>query len=1131
MATGTSEPGIAMFSSTGLVTNALRIKKTNLIDVYTPPHWLMLEEASPLRLGLQRRRGGGEEGTTWQARDETATSEGLVIALFFLPPPPSFSLLPLPPSSAIHSFGFSVPYASPTLLLSVNLQLVLRRPRPFCRAQLRRSGGFRLVNCLKITLLHIIPHKMEPTTPPPQDPRDLFADDSPASPQSSLQSSPASDFSVGSRILAYSQDLAHNSAFFESVTILPGDAGYVEESSFENTSSVGNDSFLGASGPFTATEQRFTYSCVSIPGIVTLSPEHEAANDHDQLASASASLEQREQCPHAAPTPASTRDKRALQDPPSAGMRSHPQSLFRPRQCAVDACAAPTIGAARANADAAAPTSVTVTSGSRAPALPRTSSLVPAAPPHTSSLAPAPAASVTVASGSRAPAPPRLAPAALPLAPAPTASVAVAVASGSRAPALPRTSSLAPAALPRTSSLAPAPAASGSCAPAPLRTSSLPPAPTASASHAPAPPRTSSLAPVPSVHDGYIPIERFRGTTDEFDVQAGFHSVALPPPPTMWAESRLRPAEPTRYDEDIAMHLQEQDLEQAEMEADPEADEPEAEELSARSLAGTPTPTPQKQPASGGAARHHTVQQQTILDTTFEAVQSALVECANATGLSFDYILKLYAHIEQLKLRGTSEWNRYQRFGNYNDENKLRERRRLDPNYSSEFPVPPLHPAELAKSFKLFKEHMGESASAALDTFFEISGTADITIHGREHKFATTVKNFQKLTARTQVDDFFAVTILVGGHNCEDEKLGEMITSAGLENVLARNFISKNDDIIGMVKGKATNLILKAQRMLRREAQGLVGDNSDSDKSDADVDAPRKPSRLSRPVPPTAGPSSKTEHVPSLGIACSSARPPSARPPSALNPFGYVRKKPRNEVTRGFMEAGITAATAAADSLRGICAAPFSLGTPDGDTSEGSLQIRDVRCLLTLASEEDLGLDVFAEFRTNGFTYTVLPGILGERNIRIINYPNDNRHPTEVRATKASSSWKRGEHENFKVSIAARSVPGQGIHFEWHDHPDHTMALVIVSHNYSLALPANSTPEATQRFWRSSKVPVRLSAGDYTAWHLPYDLDDPTTLVRPPKTKPELDAEKVEKSKATGKTHGGKRKAAEDDDE
>ncbi|KAF8143777.1 hypothetical protein K438DRAFT_1783416 [Mycena galopus ATCC 62051] len=1097
-----------MFSRTGLIINALRIKKTNLIDIYTPPHWLMLETCTHATASTRRRRR-----YVWDSSGVVGEARKCSLRLANTPAVSQSAAGASAPKTVL-------PRAtSPLWWFSVGAKNAKERDE----SQLPQN----------YTLAYYPPQNGA-NDAPPEDPRDLFADDSPASPQSS----PASDFSVGLRILADSQDLAHNSTFFESVTILPGDAGYVEESSFENTSSVGNDSFLGVSGPFTSAEQRFTYPRVSVPGIVTLSPEHEDTDNHDQLASTSASPEQREQLSHAqslfrpvprqacvaGPLSAAMRfgppagnqigggytlrpqltptrnappefsviqkrrqqaaDRERKQQDESESGSAPPPVAKRPRTkktgsmamppgfkpLPVDACAAPTIGTACANADAAAPTSLTVTSGSCAPAPPRTS---PAAPPRTLSLAPAPATSVAVASGSRAPAPPR-------------------------------TLSLAPAAPPQTSSLAPAPAASGSCAPAPLRTSSLLPAPTASAFRAPAPPRTSSLAPLPSVHDGYIPIERFRSTKDEFDVQAGFHRVALPPPPTTWAESCLQPAEPTRYDEDIAMHLQEQDLERAEMEADPEADEPEAEEPSARSLAGTPTPASQNQPVSGGAARRRT------------AVRSALVECANATGLSFDYILKLYAHIEQLKLRGTSEWNRYQRFGNYNDENKLRERCCLDPNYSSEFPVPPLHPAELAKSFKLFKEHMGESASAALDTFFEMSGTADITIHGREHKFATT-------TARAQVDAFFAVTILVGGHNCEDEKLGEMITSAGLENVLARNFFSKKDDIIGMVKGKATNLILKAQRMLRREAQGLVGDNSDSDEGDVDVDAPRKPSHLSRPVPPTAGPSSKTEHVPILGIARSSARPP-----SALNPFGYVRKKPRNEVTRGFMEAGITAA---ADSLRGIRAAPFSLGTPDGDTSEDILHIRDVRCLLTLASEEDLGLDIFAEFRTNGFTYTVLPGILGERNIRIINYPNDNRHPTEVRTTKASSSWKRGECENFKVSIVARSVPGQGIRFEWHDHPDHTMALVIVSHDYSLALPANSTPEATRRFWRSSKVPVRLSAGDYTAWHLPYDLDDPTTLVRPPKTKPELDAEKVEKSKATGKTRGGKRKAAEDDND
>jgi hypothetical protein len=92
---------------------------------------------------------------------------------------------------------------------------------------------------------------------------------------------------------------------------------------------------------------------------------------------------------------------------------------------------------------------------------------------------------------------------------------------------------------------------------------------------------------------------------------------------------------------------------------------------------------------------------------------------------------------------------------------------------------------------------------------------------------------------------------------------------------------------------------------------------------------------------------------------------------------------------------------------------------------------------------------------------------------------------------------------------------------------------VVLSHDYNLAPPAGTSDSVVvKRFWRSSAAPVHCTAGDNTSWEAGYDLDVPSTLVRPAPTKAEVKEGKQKKAEpATRSKAKGSQKRKADDDE
>lgn len=141
-------------------------------------------------------------------------------------------------------------------------------------------------------------------------------------------------------------------------------------------------------------------------------------------------------------------------------------------------------------------------------------------------------------------------------------------------------------------------------------------------------------------------------------------------------------------------------------------------------------------------------EQRDAFDRAFADVRDRLAKCASEAGVSYGGALKAFYQEEHAGLRpGKNSWNLYQRFANYDDANRLRERRRLDPSYPEASPVPALKADELSRAYRAFVKFAGgeEAADAMLEIFFQMGGTGDDTIQTRRRRFTAAVKTFEKL--------------------------------------------------------------------------------------------------------------------------------------------------------------------------------------------------------------------------------------------------------------------------------------------------------------------------------------------------------------------------------------------------
>ncbi|KAJ7827447.1 hypothetical protein B0H13DRAFT_2373791 [Mycena leptocephala] len=591
-----------------------------------------------------------------------------------------------------------------------------------------------------------------------------------------------------------------------------------------------------------------------------------------------------------------------------------------------------------------------------------------------------------------------------------------------------------------------------------------------------------------------IPPEEFTGTMPEFLIQAGFVSANLPPPPPTWSAARRRSPQPPPSTLEAKQELMEETL---------PVDEPDVEP-------STGDDNDDDKQNTGGRP---TLGQREAFDRAFADIRERMAQCASEARVSYGGVLKAFYQEEHAGLRpGRNSWNLYQRFANYDDGNRLRERRRLDPSYSSATPVPALKADELSRAYKEFVAFTGgeEEAHKVLSLFFQMGGTADDTIQARRRRFHSATKNIEKLTDRFHLDDFFAFTVLVGAHTNEDEKLGAVVTVPGIEEALYEALATNENEIIGIQKTAAAAMIIKEQAKMRREQKDAAAAPSDSGVPSAAAVS----SSAARPRRPQPAASAAASAGPA---AAASARPAaaSARP----SPAG---------------EDGAAPETAAA-----IAAAVLPANTPmlqrdvlcknttifPCEIRDDTPDLQDLRAVMRLASMEDIDVDVFGG--KNGFTWTVLARQLHERGVRIINYPDNVRLPSEAPSTKASGSWTRGERRWLRVSLAARATPGQGIRFQHIAHQG-DRDFVILSHNYTLTPPDGAPDSASVKaFWSSSTAPVHCTAGDNTTWEAAYNLNDSATLSRPAPSKAEIKAGKAKMEPAPPKAEAkaGKTKA------
>jgi hypothetical protein len=140
----------------------------------------------------------------------------------------------------------------------------------------------------------------------------------------------------------------------------------------------------------------------------------------------------------------------------------------------------------------------------------------------------------------------------------------------------------------------------------------------------------------------------------------------------------------------------------------------------------------QKRKFGAGPPGRPSSQVVSVLDNHFEQVRAVLSDCAAASSLPYDVVLKRFYKHELRATRSANDWNRYQRFANYSDQNRVRERLHRDPSYTFEGEgCPPITSAEAHTLYPLFTTQLGNTkAVEVLEAFFNTNGFSDDTIRG-----------------------------------------------------------------------------------------------------------------------------------------------------------------------------------------------------------------------------------------------------------------------------------------------------------------------------------------------------------------------------------------------------------------
>ncbi|KAJ7502579.1 hypothetical protein B0H11DRAFT_1907139 [Mycena galericulata] len=613
----------------------------------------------------------------------------------------------------------------------------------------------------------------------------------------------------------------------------------------------------------------------------------------------------------------------------------------------------------------------------------------------------------------------------------------------------------------------------------------------------PTPMRASSLQPsakraaTPAQDYTPIPPDQFRGSLPEYLSQGGYTTNEMPPPPPNWDASRRRTPLPLDHPQPKveSVDAQTPNMDGSDAEEDPNDGEEDAAPTGGRPLRA----------------------QREALDRGFALVRERLVQCASEAGVSYSAALKQFYQEEHTGLRpGRNTWNLYQRFANYDDKNRLRERRRLNPSYTSASPVPSLSNPELSRAYKAFVDARGgeEKADETLSIFFQMGGAADDTLQARNRRFKAAVKAFERMNERNRVDDFFACIFFVGGHTNEDDKLARVIGIPGIAEAIYNGLATREDEILGIARTAAATVMINEQAQIRRSMRAAPAATSTPP--------------LRRGVPPSTA---ATSRAPTASSSAAHTVPTSEERPASLTTVDATG------TAAGSLTADTTETAAQAAAARLPTQTPTLRRGAKSSTTAFPCEIQnnaqdtqDVRHVMSMASVEDLGEDIFNN--NNGFSWTVMAGLLLEKNHRITGYPANVRLPSEASPMKGSGSWTRGERRYIRVALAARSTPGEGLRFERVAYQPGDRNFVILSHDYTLPPPpGNPDSAAVRAFWTTTAEPVHCTAGDNTTWEATYDLAEPATLLCPPPTQNEVKAGKKRADPAK------KRKAAAVDED
>ncbi|KAJ7360847.1 hypothetical protein DFH08DRAFT_951487 [Mycena albidolilacea] len=563
---------------------------------------------------------------------------------------------------------------------------------------------------------------------------------------------------------------------------------------------------------------------------------------------------------------------------------------------------------------------------------------------------------------------------------------------------------------------------------------------------------------------------QFRGVLNDFLDANNFEEQPLPPPPVGYRAPEVS----NDADADAGGDVD------AGSDADAGGDVDAGSDADANT--GACGDDPQCPPPQRG--RFSAAQKKALTDC-FASIEEAVATCALSANLPASRVVNAYTRQrEGANTRTNNGWNLYQTFAQSTPQQRLLERRRVDPAYKppkgEETPL--LTAQQVLDGYSVFKGKFSkEQMDAVLMTAAELAkneAEQDQTLRQRQARYAHHFNKLKTLLEKICTQDSFeALLIFIGPNVNEDAELGGIISTKGLKTFV-EDIASTEGDLLAAAKLTAYTSNMKGLQ--------LVNIPSSSASAAAMAATAREP-------------------------------PASPDPPESPAPDAPSDKKGQGKAT----QAQKVASTAHRDAVRAL------------RTRLGEICIAD------------LGVNVFE--KDNGdFGLHKAAGELAANNSILTNWPADVRLPHLYPKNKALSALRLPEIRSLNEAMDARETAGQGLRFELMKEPYTTGGYTIFTHDYrNYTPPGPSSAPASVKHWRSSSGAILpCSNGENVAYEVHYDLRNPlprqiistgelvtksTSTRYAPPAPPKAKA-KAKKSKSKGGK--GKRKAvSEDDDE